>query len=1427
MKSLRLKYLLAYFLLSSFMIVYAAEQDFSLTYKENVYGNIKMIGNTVLEADTSKDTTSSSYFLSDDEVAYGRYINNGEITQLWSNSKWNNINYQANNFAFLRYVNTDSSTAGVFNASSSTLTIPSGAKIIFARLYWTGLIHDIKSGTISGKKTNSKTVKIKASSIDLGDGVNSYTDLTVNQTNNYASNEGWADIDFSLTAGNFSMYSAYKDINLSSYTSNGSPITFTVANVASEEGWMRNYGNFGAWSLVVVYEHVDESFKNISLFTGYKQVYQNPEEFEITGFVAPMENEVKSTLSFFAAEGEKTLNFGNDYLKVSDKDGTFYDVTNNTAYPNGNSNIFDSTITNDETRNPAIQNNMGIDIDTFEIGKDGDATHPQIIDNLQTSTTIQATSVGDAYYLNAMAISTELFSPQLCYDYAYSQQGQYFTEENNGLEAPMIVGNVLKNEPIKVKIYIRNTMASDVILKNVSVDVDIDEEQATYIRESTYLANQSAIAENIPDSTLSVADSYINNISIGSMTANDYFYLYYDINPKVNDLNISLDVTMNYDLEIDSTILNDDPLSTQLGRGSIKIPMCTSSNFNYQPTKGIFNIVHNDYYSGSNQYYNLPTQVVKRPGNFKLISLDPNNLDTLKPVATLVGVEMIDAGIYHDTNASCTEQDAAITPKVWSLIWNTTDSANEYKTSSVSFTQTDIENAINEGRVDAPLKSSIEPLLTTTDAPKFYNYARENAAFRVSYNLHPETGDIVQLEPISKNGETRFNVTNFPDLEGNCLVDVDNNPTNTDKLKTFCSNAGTSFNSAMKFDELQTCMRCAYGDSKRYVCSRDNFAIRPEAFMLKIDNQSQINSALQATLIDESGKIAPQNYDGNLSAGYKYNLEAVATSHIDNNPSFGYTKSLSNVDQDRSHYVWNTEPTPGACNDTSNKVSPVRFVNGAVDTNTSVQQVGKYTLEMIDKSWTSVDFNPQYMTHHNGPYFLGGTDCKVGTSQTYPRNTFINISDITNASLNGCEIKSTHTNPTTASQFVDYNVTFHPFKIDTSSVLLTVGINDAIAAAGSFVYTNSFIQPNGVIYNAVDDYNTTMAVTYSGWLRAIGYDDSTLSNFVTGCYAKDLNVSLGNLNAEHNTMSGVPVPYQYRLHIKDENGTVTATTPELTNLDVNVTQEIEIYPLATHFNKNLNGGIDFYLNLNYYKNISDPMNPKQIAYRPQFNRVSCLNQLQCGFHIYDPKTNTFTVPMPNPATSLTVKTQSDNYDEAEFAIGIPPIPNVTITHYFGRSYTPRQRYAQQTGVAPIFYEVYCNQNGNTALLQPNSLPSQEASPSARWYLNQSHIGNTYANPTTVTQKTSSRVTGTDTTGNHPDSTSLTYDGSRGFPYTTTMQHNADSWLIYNKDNPNALANEFEVEFIGGQDGSWAGRTDTNATTDISNTAPVTNRRIMW
>ena len=169
--------------------------------------------------------------------------------------------------------------------------------------------------------------------------------------------------------------------------------------------------------------------------------------------------------------------------------------------------------------------------------------------------------------------------------------------------------------------------------------------------------------------------------------------------------------------------------------------------------------------------------------------------------------------------------------------------------------------------------------------------------------------------------------------------------------------------------------------------------------------------------------------------------------------------------------------------------------------------------------------------------------------------------------------------------------------------------------------------------------------------------------------------------------------------------------------------------------------------------------------------------------------------------------------------------NQKATYIYGRTNAGRQRYEGTSGTANIYYEAYCFQTGCDKTLLPNGDNSKRTS-DIRWYMNENHTS-AAGNAGTVAEKNSlGRVTvAGSTTGNHPDnSTLMSYDKSRGYPYKTTMENNASNWLIYNEDNPTATRNQFQVEFYNTS--LWSGESETGTTTKDPGTSTI-NRRTMW
>ena len=1303
------------------------------------------------------------------------------------------------------------------NSSSATLSLPSyvqGKDIVWAGLFWQGHIYRA-NGTYDDAKVDNTAANWNKITIKDSKGV--MHSITAPLNSNNATHKAFhlaihGDGDNRGFRYHYGAYYDITDIMKNSYSSTDN--TYTVGNLKTTAGkdtggyvyikqapeYSGNYrfGLYGGWSIIVVYD-VDGPTsvtnnvpaKNISLYDGFDLYLtwgDGDVPFETTlnlsGFYTPKSGTINSKLLLFGGAGDKGIE--DDTLQLQDKKnvGTFLDLSN---APNNAGKQFNHTYTlfgNHMT--PGDTNKQGMDLDIFDVSDK--------MDHAQTSTKIKFGVVKtgnhcDQIFPQVIAFSTQLYEPKFCYDYAYSQQGIYFTEDNDGTHDPKLVGNIIKNEPIKMKIFIRNLIDSDLQIEDMNVSVlDINTTQTTYIRETTRLAKTGTLVPvNIADSSLHVSDSYIKGIEVNDLSSKEFFYTYYQLDPQKDSLDMPIKIKATYNLRVNAS--TTIPYELNLGAN---VPICSDGNFAYSPTKGIFNLVHNNYYNldtgGSNKYYNLPTQVIAREGNFKVISMNPDSLDDLKGSSTIVAVEMIDASAFHDVNASCSEIASSISPKVWVILH---DDLNDANVTSAAFNKAAIDAAIANGMTD--LNNSAE----------FYAKARTNAAFRISYNVTNDgNDDLVKIKNGANPGEYEINFTELTQNLTTCVQDMDGNVNNTDTVATYCGNASDKLTK----EDIATCMRCVYGFNTRFVCSRDNFAIRPESFNLRLEDQDQENPTLKQPLtIGYSGVSGATAPILDLASDYNYNLEVNATDHLGNSASEGYTKTFtSSMPNDFFAYEWEPRSTitSNACNDEDNKSIEARFINGSIELNSSVAQVGEYRLHIKDTSWTAVDSDISLMQHHNNSYFAHDgsgfilLDCTQNTSSTQVLNSGF---------LNGCNISSSHINPDNNIKYNDYNVTFHPYKLNVSNTF-TLGLADTspvppavITDPKPFVYMANIL---GVDENVSVHLNTTVT--------PVGRNGSSLNNFVSGCFAKPLNFTIKKTVTVPIGTVRTPI-YDYRIHNKDSNGSIITSQNIDKHIPMNdLTQNPQFATTGAFFQKDQIGTIQLRTNLNYYREVNTSINPHQVNY----DKI-----------LVDDNVTLFNADL------ITNKIADGNITM-----------NQHILHYYGRAIAPTiivvcNSNTCRTGLSAtndnnirnlISYAIFCD----SPLPSPFLPTGSQHVGTAKWWENRDHdrnvslpigtdgrIGlvNEEINTTQITD-----INDTMFTPNYTREVVIQYSGA--LPYTAKMKMLSSPWLIYDENNISAVYNKSTIKFVG--NGGWNGKYEDNTTTK-SNYSPITNRRIMW
>lgn len=1358
----------------------------------------------------------SSLSLYGDFVATGTSVlcqNNGNNT---CNNNYTGYLYDSN----LMYKNAVSTSVIPLNSATATLTLPSGisgADIVWAGLYWQG---HIAGQNASNYATDTKIQQRDQVSAKWPDGT-----VSSISADRVWYHDFWGD-GTGNSGGYRSFYQGYKNVTtlLKNHLISGTSQPITVGNVKANSGtdWYSyfylasgaeingiKFGFWGNWSLVIVYNYpasnipTSAKLKNVQVTHGFDAMVpldlNGYRTFNITlpvsGFLTPKEGTVNAKMLFYASGGEKNIARDAFYIQNANNSYTYTAVSNT---QNPSNNPFNGTVSsNGVALDSTIAYYPGLDLDTFDVS--------QYMTNQQTNTSVKLEATfsnnnGDQSMPGILAFSTELYEPKFCYDYAYSQNGKYFTESNNGSSLPRIQGKLSSStDDINVSLYIKNEENSDVSAQNLTLDIlDINVSQAIYKRNSTAVVHPNEILPtSVPDTSLSVSNSQIVGIPHGTISGNQYFYTYYALTPQsISDINISLNAQINYNLVL--TIAgNTVSLPYSYTVGSSKFPMCSGDVTRYESQWGTFNVAAKGIYNSSDTYpqFNIPTQIVKRPGEYLITAHDANSTPVAYTrelaIPTVVGIELIDAGKFHNTQASCNEPSSAISERFWVPFVDTTGAKSQVDL------KTALQNAITQGSI------------SITDIKEYFKEARQNTTFRIVTNVKDENNTIIQYEKLASG---KYRMLNFPELVqtyGTCKQPVrmfpygHNNNSTTNQVAQACGNAGTS---GIDFFTLGQCHECILGYRTILTCARDNFATRPESFNVKLSDVNQTDhNKTQRFADDRTGVTTPNSNKINIATGYAYRFDINATTHDDNTASSGYTRYFTTAASDHNiSFVWQpiTPTNPSVkCNDLSSKPLTFSMINGTVTGEANLTNVGEYRLNMVDANWTLVDNDASYMTHHRtatvknlttdvSRYFVGSgyaLDCQDKSSITQNTSTLPSITNGTLTNINGCTIDTNNHNNNDANlKYRDYNVSAHPYRF-LFALTPSHGVDANTSFTNAWIYMNDLNDSNNV--NKSADINESMH--FRGTILAAGYDNTGMTNFVTGCYAQDTNISLGYIYSTPSTLQ-----YKFRLFDLNSTGNIISTVPSLaTSLgDANKTIVLN----EGNFTKDLNGAISIDHNLNFERNVSNPMNPMIVQFR-DFN-ATCWNKANC--------------------------TMQANLNAAYATDGNLSL-DINLTHYYGRVYSTDYR-----GTSPIDttirYEVYCD----SCVLANFNITGAQSPTSLRWYQNVLHDSLADGNVTAFTsvsagtaKATTINPTATQNNGitdgleNHNDH--LT---NANAPYTDRIRMLPSSWLLFNPFNVMATTNDFNVEFT--RQGNWAGEGQLGQTVDV-NSSTRTNRRMEW
>lgn len=840
-------------------------------------------------------------------------------------------------------------------------------------------------------------------------------------------------------------------INITPYVQQGG--RYWVADLKASEA--RNQGS--GWAIALIVEDTKSqtrTLKNISLYNGFNGVYSRGNypatvTSNINGFFTPRSGTVNSNLIVMSGESDRSLS---DAMRLTKKDGTEVEIKDSL---NNTNNVQNGTISQDglnvTTRNPNYENTLGIDIDEIDVS--------HIIGNSQTSTDITIDSFGDRIFLNMYGFATELYIPKFCYDYNIQKNGFSLNVD----EAQDFTVNGRGN--IKAHISVRS-MEGDFDLENSKLKFYLtpsDKYTFTYATYSPNTVNTLIPAILTSQHTLTKPEIAIGenaNSTGGTIGIYERYFAQYNFDILRNET-IQSHFTMELNTSID---FGSGPVEFIFSSENNTFPRC-DQNLTYNPVWGIFNIERVD--SGTYDPVTRPelrfplyTQVSNKKFDVSIVSYDANASPSYGrklnlPHDYVVDVELIDSSPYNDNNSffKCQNTQESIIQTF----------ADGEKSKLIKMSQ-------NTSRTD------ISDIISTPNA-------LWNAAFRLWYFVD-HNGTVVAHDCDVKT-------------EGSCfredVYDKVKNGSHVDYCVSDCSSAN---------DATDSCYQCLRDFYAKPLCSRDNFAIKPVSYRVKIydTNESNESSSHKNEIVVNDTNMASRA----LSAEYKYKVDIKSTQYGNDDQTYGYTRKFTTPSSNdtRSSALFNS--STGTCADTNDTDWGLWFENGDVKKTmsgtainlqsnalVSIPNVGNYTYHIEDNNWTIVD-QSRYVDKDGNSLktFPDVDDCIPYGVNQYSIST-------TNTGLSGCGITSQMAYDVHTYQDIPLQV--QPYTFDLTQVA------SIQRPARNILFMNDF---SDSYYGSILSTQLSHATSFEGNITARGKGKSRLTNFTSGCAASNVTLTL-------------------------------------------------------------------------------------------------------------------------------------------------------------------------------------------------------------------------------------------------------------------------------------------------------------------------------
>ena len=764
-------------------------RNFTLYKTNNIKGDVVMIGNSVLQTPDGQCPSITTQ--------------NNDITAVYAD-KDNDPN--------------------TFNSTWAQLKLPAGvdsSKIVYALLYWQGRF--ITPDHSNDILEEGKKIKLKLF------GFNDY--ITINsipEKFNYVDEisrknyQGVADITDLLKQ-------SIDYVNSNTIFTTGYQQPVWVANLATSANGTNLYG---AWSLIVVYKDDNAHLKNITLYDGYDEVFNNTKSYTLTGFLTPKRGTVNAKFMVFAGEGDVVYR---DSISLSNPNG--FDILLGEDFFHSSEDIDGRNIID---RDPNCQNTIGIDLRTISIGTN---SYRPIIGNNQNSTTVTLSSDGDQYFPGVFIFSTDLYEPRICYYI------DHIVDENHNVvyANKHFIQDIEANKTYQISFWIANMKKTpfdeDIEVAN-KVQVFLDTTDFNYTKSSTFVKNvgldlfsHKTDAKDSDIFEFSTPNNYTYRLGTGANgteggtidVSRSFFDLprraFVDMNGTFilnNQTKIDLDDIFHFKAMFSTSSVNINKID------AIPIPKCVEFNTQggvFNPRNGNFNVVNKNF-TGNIDPLNhkdpknaLYTQIANKQFTVKLLSLK-DDLQTLTNFTGNIEVDLIHSPNYADNDnddmklAKCKNA----TPLAQTFIY-----LNNESSKNISF----VYPKINKNVTFRIVK------LTYTGCNQYHSFIKRIICLFQHF------------------------IQNFSGCTSTCM-----------NIK--------STNGARK------CIRCMFRNrnmQKNYICARDNFAIRPDKFLVTANGVNRADNNISFV------SIKALDYHHNIIPEYNTSSVDLNMSAIDKNPS--------------------------------------------------------------------------------------------------------------------------------------------------------------------------------------------------------------------------------------------------------------------------------------------------------------------------------------------------------------------------------------------------------------------------------------------------------------------------------------------------------------------------------------------------------------